>query len=910
MALALGGRTLLDPLLGERYRFAALFVVVPLVAARYGLRAGLTAVAAGALGVASLAALHVGSWGRGQLEAMDFVVYLVLACLITWIAAALREARRRADESATEAHARSQALARSDERYRSFIHQSSEGIWRIELSEPVPIDLPEDEQIARFYRHGRLAECNDAMARMYGFESASEMVGASLDALLVPSDPANREYLLAFIRSGYRLSEAESHERDRNGAPKYFLNNLIGTIENGCVVRAWGTQRDVTERRHAEEALRASEERLRLALEAGQMGIWDLNLISGEVKWADTSAPAGLEPGSFDTYETFLAIVHPDDRARVRAAVGDAIARGTSYEAEFRIVRPDGTLRWTLGKGQIIGDDDGRPTRMIGIGVDVTGRKRAEEELRASERRFKLAVAAAEMGLWDWDLRSGDVTWSERAREIAGFPALAPSAPAEKLLSLVHPDDHDRMRAVVERARTEGKGEGTVFRLCRPDGAVRWVLVYGRVSRGRDAAIERITGVVTDVTREKQAELEVQQSLLREREARAEAERSNRAKDEFLATLSHELRSPLSAALSWTSLLRRGLLDDDKRERALETIERNTRLQVRLIEDLLDISRIVSGKLTLEVGVVDARAVVDAAVDAARGSAELRKVALEVQRAPETLLVAGDPARLEQVVGNLLANAIKFTPAGGRITVASRRVGERAEIVVSDSGIGIAPEVLPHVFDRFRQADSSTTRRYGGLGLGLAIVRHLVALHDGTVAAESPGENRGTVMRVQLPLESSMAASVPGADAPATAGHGLPPIDGVHVLVVDDEADICDLLTSTILIAGGRATAAASVSEALAQIDTMAPDVILTDLAMPNHDGYALLRELRASTRAGIPVVALTALASIADRQRALAAGFDVHLTKPVDPVLLITTIARIVARARAVPESGRKVSA
>jgi PAS domain S-box-containing protein len=699
-----------------------------------------------------------------------FAVSFLLGALVAW-AFWSRRIGRRSD---------------SAERYRSFIHQSSEGIWRIELERPVSTALPEAEQIAGFYRHGVLAECNDAMARMYGYERADELVGVRLDSLLVPSDPANREYLLAFIRSGYRLNDAESHERDRVGQDKYFLNNLVGTIENGCVIRAWGTQRDVSVRRRTEEALRESEERLRLALEAGQMGIWDWNMVTGDVRWSSNlEALHGLEPQSFaGTFEAFLALLHPDDRDRFVSTVQAAVEHGGSYEAEFRVVPPNRPLRWMLGKGQTFAGADGKPTRMIGMGIDVTGRKRTEEDLRES------------------------------------------------------------------------------------------------------------------VTRLERAEQDIQQLFVLEREARADAERSNRAKDEFLATLSHELRSPLSAALSWTHMLRRGQLDREKTARALETIERTTRLQVRLIEDLLDISRIVSGKLTVETGVVDLRAVIESAVEATRGAVDARQLRFAVEPPAELLLVAGDAARLEQVFGNLLANAIKFTPAGGAITIAWRRVDGDVETTVRDTGIGIAPEVMPHIFDRFRQADSSTTRRHGGLGLGLAIVRHLIELHGGSIRAESAGTGMGTVMRIRLPLDVSLEL---GGDPPRAAigGRTAAPrqLAGVRVLIVDDEADVRDFLATALMLAGAEVASAASVTEAQARLAAGTPDVVLSDLAMPDCDGYTFLRELRAAGRT-MPVIALTALASATDRQRALTAGFDVHLAKPAEPPVLIATILRVLEAA------------
>lgn len=777
---AIVGRVALDPFT-TRHRFVLLYGATLLVASRFGFRAGMTVVVTGGLAMAALSNMEAFQPKVLGLLTVDLGVYVALATAIAWVASSMRRAQELADASSADAGARAQALARSDERYRSFIQRSTEGIWRLELSAPVPIDLPEEEQIARFYRDGYLAECNDAMARMYGYREARELVGRRLDELLVPTDPANQEYLLAFVRSGYRVTDGESHERDRDGNIKYFLNNLIGIVEHDQILRAWGTQRDVSESRRTERELRISEERLRLALEAGQMGIWDWNMATGLIQWShNLEALHGLAPGSFaGTYEAFLAIVHPDDRERFTKAVLGAVARGGGYEAEFRVIGSDGVERWMLGKGQVFTDVDGKPVRMIGVGIDVTARKRVEEDLHRSVARLE------------------------------------------------------------------------------------------------------------------ETERDVQQLFVLEREARDEAERSNRAKDEFLATLSHELRSPLSAALSWAHLLRRGQLDPEKTARALETIERTTRLQVRLVEDLLDISRIVSGKLTVERGVVDLGAVVEAAVESAHAAADGRQIRLHVDAPRDVLLVAGDATRIEQVIGNLLGNAIKFTPAGGEVAIAWRRVEGDVEIVVRDTGIGIDPAVLPHVFDRFRQADSSTTRRHGGLGLGLAIVRHLVELHGGTIAAESAGEGQGTVMRVRLPLEiggevdARVERSIP---APGRAA--ATPLAGLNVLIVDDEPDIRGFLETILSDAGARVAGAASTGEALAEVARHRPDVVLSDLAMPERDGYDFLHAFRASG-ATAPVIALTALASPADRARALQAGFDDYIVKPVDPPDVVAAVVR-----------------
>ena len=389
-----------------------------------------------------------------------------------------------------------------------------------------------------------------------------------------------------------------------------------------------------------------------------------------------------------------------------------------------------------------------------------------------------------------------------------------------------------------------------------------------------------------------------------EQAARAEAEAANRTKDEFLATLSHELRTPLSAVLGWARMLRAGQVDDDMMARALETIERNARLQAQLIEDLLDVSRIISGKLRLEVRPVELPPVIDAALDVVRPAAEAKGVVLEAALDREMGPVAGDAARLQQVVWNLLSNAVKFTPKGGRVDVRLQRVAGRAEIQVTDTGAGIAPELLPHIFERFRQGDGSSTRSHGGLGLGLAIVRHLVELHGGSARAVSEGAGRGSAFTVSLPL-AVIWTPAPAAHAESPGGQPRtlapsPTLAGVRVLIVDDLDDARDLLQTVLEQYGAEVQTAGSAPTALASLAQSPVHVLVSDIEMPDQDGYALIRALRArqpAPEAFIPAGALTAYASAGDRSRALAAGFQVHVAKPVDPAELVEIVGKLAGR-------------
>ena len=403
-----------------------------------------------------------------------------------------------------------------------------------------------------------------------------------------------------------------------------------------------------------------------------------------------------------------------------------------------------------------------------------------------------------------------------------------------------------------------------------------------------------------------QQELEkCEQLLIREQLARAEAERANRLKDEFLATISHELRTPLSAIIGWCSMLRGGRLDQPMIARALETIERNAKSQAQLVEDILDVSRIIRGKIHLNIEVVDLATVINAAIDSVQLAADSKGIQLEVRFDPSARHISGDAGRLQQVVWNLLSNAIKFTPSGGRVEVRLERVNSEIQIAVKDTGQGIHPDFLPFIFDRFRQADATTTRQYGGLGLGLAIVRHMIELHGGTVHADSPGEGQGATLTVKFPASADRSESRKTAQGsidtdepanPQSAPHHA--LEGVHVLLVDDNVDSLHILRIVLGEHQADIQIATSVAEALEVLKWYEADILVSDLAMPGEDGYALIKKLRAQEAESgkhIPAVALTAYVRVEDRARALSAGFDMFVPKPVEPSELIEAITSLI---------------
>ncbi|MDQ1591420.1 MAG: hypothetical protein QOG71_2047 [Pyrinomonadaceae bacterium] len=429
-----------------------------------------------------------------------------------------------------------------------------------------------------------------------------------------------------------------------------------------------------------------------------------------------------------------------------------------------------------------------------------------------------------------------------------------------------------------------------------------------------------------EVTERKLAEEARARLLIREQAARAEAERANRTKDEFLATLSHELRTPLTAILGWTHLIRGGNLDDAMMTRALETIERNARAQSQLIDDLLDVSRIITGKLMLDLRPVELASIIEATIDTVRPVAEAKSIRVRPALRTSHCVVSGDPARLQQVVWNLFSNAVKFTPEGGSVEVGLTCDERRVELEVRDTGQGISQDFLPYIFDRFRQADGTTTRKHGGLGLGLAIVRHLVELHHGTISAHSDGDGKGAIFTLSLPLAS---AAPDGGDGEAgeeqqqaeAAPAALATVDGkeaqqqpspvqsdvlggLRILIVDDEADTRELVQEVLARQGAEVRASRSAAEALRMLAAWNPDLLISDIGMPVEDGYELIKQVRAfdaEHHGQIPAVALTAYAGAEDHRRALAAGFQTHLAKPIVPKALIETVVRVAGRATAI---------
>ncbi len=668
------------------------------------------------------------------------------------------------------------------------------------------------------------------------------------------------------------------------------------------------------ERASAASQRQQAEELLRLATETAGIGTFSYDPAEGgRMNLSDQArVNCGLAPDATLDFTTFTEqILAPADHARFTAALRAALQPSGSgvYAIECRVRRPnDGLERWLAIRGRaLLAAPGGGQRVVVGATIDITDRKEAEKDLLL----LKAAVESANDG----------IIITEAALDLPG-PRIEYVNPAfcrmtgysiEELIGqtpriLQGPDTDLAMlhtlRGTLHEAGTF-HAETVNYRKGGEPYYVEW-----RITAVNDAAgkLTQWVAIQRDVTARfhaeqarVRAEREREQMLEAERGTRLELERAGRLKDEFLATLSHELRTPLNAIVGWVHLLK-GEPDNLEMQRsAIEVIERNAKSQVQLIEDLLDVSRIVSGKMRLEVRSVELVDVVEAALDAARPTAATRGVRIEPVLDPRAGPVSGDPDRLQQVVWNLLSNALKFTPKGGRVQLRLERAGSRARITVSDTGQGIAPEFLPHIFERFRQADSSSTRSHSGLGIGLALVRHLVELHGGTVEAASDGAGLGATFTVNLPMP--VAARVDGepregAANPTAASRPPGALQGLRIVAVDDDADARELLTAILSTHGADVATAANVEDGLTAILQHKPDLLLCDIEMPREDGYSMIskvRRLAANEGGAIPAVALTAYAREDDQRRALLAGFQRHLSKPVDPLELVSALATLV---------------
>ncbi|MBB3118197.1 hybrid sensor histidine kinase/response regulator [Pseudoduganella violacea] len=753
----------------------------------------------------------------------------------------------------------------------------------------------------------------------------------------------------AFQQARASASDFQTECRVQHGGGERLWLRVAGRFnygEGGELLGMTGMVQDVSTRKAAEDTLRHSQEELRALANSIPQLAWiahfDGNMVWYNERWYEytgTSPEQALNHGWEEVYE-------PDSLPAMKARWRESLRSGTPFEMEFPIRGADGHYRWFLTRANPVRDSTGQLRCWFGTSTDVDQVKRAQEALREESKMLEVLNSTGNALAQRRELRpllqdvtaaAADISGARFAafyyRDEGGAPLYtvagqAPDAfrrlPLRRAAALLAPVLRG---AAILRSADAPDDPALRSYLALPvrsgSSAVLGALFFGHPEPDMfSERTERIVagfaaqaGVALDNARLNEAmrhAAEERRLLLdSERGARAEAERTSQMKDEFLATLSHELRTPLTAILGWAQVLRRGSRDQADLNRGLETIERNARAQAQLIEDLLDMSRITSGKVQLDMQQISPLTILDAVIETVRPAAEAKHIRIERDYQAK-VLVAADPSRLQQVMWNLLSNALKFTPHGGAVQLSVGLVGGLVEIVVSDNGIGIEPAFLAHVFERFRQADASTTRRHGGLGLGLSIVKHLVEQHGGTVAAASAGAGRGASFTVRLPLASGPALPLRPARPPApppAAAFALPDrreLGGLRVLVVDDETDARELIQRILGDNQASVTLAASAAEALKLARRQRFDLLLTDIGMPGTDGFELLARIRAlgAARGGnLPAIALTAFARSEDRLRVLESGFLDHLAKPVEPAQLLAAVALAARQAgRAAP--------
>lgn len=803
---------------------------------------------------------------------------------------------------------------------RGWIAESNYPRVLLQLLEQLPVGL-----IIADAPSGRVTYANTSVERM--LRHPMDMLGTwelfdgiqCFDAQDLPILPGNFPLARAVLKEESVEDYLISIVFNRDDQRHFRVNATPIKAESGEVCAAFCTFLDVTSEIEARADLLQSEARHHRATSMAKVGVWELDFASGAL-YVSPSLKAILGYADHEipnTLEAWTSLVHPDEVAPATAAFNAHLKRTVAdYEMEVRRRHKDGTYRWLLSRGTVVRDENGDATGLVGSDTDITELKRAESSLRESEDRLRLGLEAAHAGTWDWDIPGDCISWSTRTFEIHGINPEDWTGRLDQYLPLIHPDDRQMATLAVGESLEKGKTYEILYRIVRPSGEIRWVSTVGKPFYDDDGRPVRLLGASSDVTERVRLDTEREALLEGERAARAEIERASRLKDEFLATLSHELRTPLNSIMGWASLLQRDNLDLELRTEGLQSIERNARSQAQIIEDLLDMSRILAGKLRLRIQPVEITQVLEAAVESVRAVSEARHIQILVEAEPLPHSLWADSSRLHQILWNLLTNAVKFSPPGGQVTLkvhllqgqpTSDSPGSSVCFTVADRGEGIPAEFLPYAFDRFRQADASTTRRHGGLGLGLSIVKHLVELHGGEITAASEGPGKGAKFSFCLPLNYAdvhlrdIVRALPLV-APASAEHSraVPeeissPLKGVRVLVVEDERDLRDLIGGLLGLAGAEVHLTASVAEAREALVEKPVDVLISDLSMPGEDGFSFMRAWRrqeSGTR--LPAIALSALSRLQDRDRALEAGFDVHLAKPVEPAALVAVVVRL----------------
>lgn len=757
---------------------------------------------------------------------------------------------------------------------------------------------------------GRVATWNLGAERIKGY-TADEILGQHFSKFYPHDDVAAGKPERQLKRACDEGRSVDEGWRVRKDGTLFWARVVITCLrsETGEHVGYAKITRDLTEQREAQEALRRSEERLHHLVDAAtEHAIFMLDA-TGRVETWNTGAERIKGYAAHEIVGRHFSVFYPEaDRAQQKPDRILQIVReqGRYFEEGWR-VRKNGARFWAEVTITAMRGEHGELSGFVKVTRDMSERRKNEDALRRSEERFRLLIdGVTDYAIFMLDAAGRVATWNRGAERLKGYTV---DEVLGRHLSLFFPAE-DIAAGKPERelllAAEHGRFEDEGWRI-RKDGSRFWANVVLTALRDATGELTGFAKVTRDLTARREAEA-TERRLVREQTLRETAERSardaleaNRIRDEFLATVSHELRTPLTALLGWATVLREQQLDSDLATRAREAIVRNAKAQSRIVDDILDVSRIITGKLQIEPRQADLVRIVEQALEVVRPSADAKSIAIRFQSAASNGQLIGDPDRILQVVWNLLSNAIKFTESGGSIDIRIERTPSHLSLTVADTGAGIPPEFLAHVFDRFSQADSSSTRRVGGLGLGLAIVRHIVELHGGTVNATSEGPGKGATFNVSLPLRSHSPHATEEQTSPSTTPTRSGPLraglEGLRVLVVDDEQDTRELVELLLARAGASVEVAGSAAQALDRLQTVRPDVLVSDIGMPGEDGYMLIRRIRdlgSADLARIPSIALSAYSRPQDSKRALLEGFTAHLAKPIDPEELLAVVKNL----------------
>jgi PAS domain S-box-containing protein len=727
----------------------------------------------------------------------------------------------------------------------------------------------------------QVARCSAEFFRMFGLPPKDGVMTAAEWGRFVHSDDRDRMAAhLARALEGAEPAAADYRITSVDGGTRWLsYAGHIETTQHG--ERMLGTVVDITVRKRLETELRHHAAEVERILESIGEGFVALDRDFRFV-YVNPSAEQMLGRPREELIGQIPWDIFPEETAREsRRHIEAAALNGSPTRYETHV---PGWNRWF--ENRVYPSEAGLSIFF----ADVTARVAAEAALRESRDVLSLAMRGGAMGAWSRNLATNEVWWSRELEEIFGLEPGEFSRTEAGFFDFVYEEDRPAVRTAVDEAVRNCSDYVVEFRFRHAAGEWRWMEGRGRVVYASDRTPRTLYGIGIDVTDRKRAEIAL-------REAKGAAESANQLKDQFLATLSHELRTPLNAILGYARMLQTNSIAPEKRQRAIDVIERNAVAQNQLVEDLLDMSRITTGKIRLDPVPVPVVTVLREAVEGIKPAADAKGISLDTDFDPFAGRVRADTSRLQQVFWNLLMNAVKFTGEGGRIVVSLRRDGAHVKIGVIDSGAGIAPEFLPFVFEPFRQAESHFNRAYGGLGLGLAITRQLVELHGGTIHASSPGLGRGAMFTIALPcVNGNDAASEDtvamrrSADTPGAAPP--PSLVGLRILLVDDEEDTLAMFRDALEEAGADVRAVSSAPGALQATEEWQPDLLVADLGLPGMDGYQLLAALRAKRSSSTcPAVAVSAYARLDDRSRALAAGFQAHVAKPIDPVALVRAL-------------------